>query len=134
MFWLQRKEINWKQQRNRKLVIKFGHITNVILYAFVCIKKICFSDIMVNISIILLSYSLHYKNSDCIPPWSFILWSLCLCYTLLSSHKLPTSLICVKFNVWYVDNIHRPVVLCGYLIEYYDWVKLCPVEYRISYL
>jgi len=46
--------------------------------------------------------------------------------------KLPTSLICVKFNVWYIENIHNPVVICGFLIQYYDWLKLCP-ENQISH-
>jgi hypothetical protein len=28
--------------------------------------------------------------------------------------------------VWYIENIHNPVVICGFLIQYYDWLKLCP--------
>lgn len=60
--------------------------------------------------------------------------SLCLYFTLLYMQHIPTSLLYVKFNVWYTESIHKPVVICGFLIEYYDWVKLCPVQYRIPYL
>jgi len=61
---------------------------------------------MVNISIILLSTLLHCViEVYTLKPLYFM---------LLHTQNIPTSSISVKFDVWYIENIHKPVVICGF--------------------